>query len=129
MAALSGKYGQALCGASSDIDELLSWELDYGAKTEVYASRDGAGAEQTVEGVFGGTGTIMVNFDPAKSFTSLAGTTGQLVQLNLYATKQSGVIQAYGQARLGKFKYGAKRSGEVQQISIPFTTHGLWALP
>lgn len=126
MGALSGKYGECVA-ASSNINEFRDWELDYGAKTEVYASRHGGGAEETVDGVFGGTGTIMMNLDPSAPITAVMSS-GDLVSLNLYARKNA-PVQAYGQARLGKFKYGAKRSGEVQTITIPFTCHGFWVYP
>lgn len=124
---LSGKYGEARMGASSDVDELLSWELDYGYKTEEYASRHGGGATETAEGVARGTGTIMVNVNVASSMSSIAGT-GQLIQLNLYNQRTGPTLQASGMARIGNYGLKADRSGAVQQIKIPFTCHGFWTL-
>lgn len=129
MGALSGKFGEVSAGASLDINELISWDAEIGDKIEEYASRAGNGWMQTVDGVGSAKGNIVVNLDPASSITTaIGGGPGTLVMLTLYATTTGPVVCA-GMARLGPFKYSAKRSGEVQQISIPFTGHGPWVQP
>ena len=125
MGALSGKYGEALVG-SCNILEFLAWDLEYGAEPQEYASRAGAGATQTVDGVESGSGTLQLNFDPnAAPQTILAH--GSLYTLILRHTA-TGPVQATGQARIGKHSYGANRDGTIQQVTVPFVTHGAWTL-
>lgn len=128
MSAHSGKHGELTVGSCSSVNELRSWEFEGGDDTPTYFSRNGAGSQQTVDGAFSGSGSFMINWDPSVSFSSSVATTGQLVQLNLYA-QRSGFVQCSGQARLGKFKYGpVNRDGTIVTITIPFQTHGPWTI-
>lgn len=126
MAVVSGKYAEALVGACN-ILEFEGWTLEYGADVHEYASRAGAGARQTVEGVFGGSGSISGFMDPTDPITA-AMTSGALVTLILKADSVTGV-QWTGQARLGAWSTSASRDGTPVPVSIPFTTHGLWTAP
>lgn len=126
MSQLSGKYAEALVD-SCNILEFESWSLEYGADIHETAARSGGGARQTVEGVFGGSGSITGYIDPDDPLTSQL-TTGALVTLTLHLTS-TGPVAATGSARLGAWSMGASRDGTPIQVSIPFTTHGLWTLP
>lgn len=121
---LSGKYAEVVIG-SCNISEMKKWELEYGAQTETYFSRAGDGAQQTISGAESGTGSITMNLDTAATFPA---NTGDLVTINCYH-QRSGLIQAYGSARLGKPKSSADRAGGVQEITMPFTCHGKWYGP
>jgi hypothetical protein len=125
MAAYSGKEGSVLAG-SSDLAELLSWELEYGSENHSYASRHGAGALETVEGVEGGSGTITLNVDTFDPISGQLGS-GNLVTLQLrqYSTTKYWT----GQARMGKHRYTDNLSGEPQRVVVPFVTHGAWTAP
>lgn len=137
MAAISGKYGEISLGGSV-INEFENWTLTYGDEIQTYASKAGNGAQQTLDGVAKGTGTLTLNWDPGSSLvaagtgTKSDGSTvtivpGALVALVCYARRNS-PVSCYGSARLGPFTYGANRDGTPSKISIPFTTHGTWTL-
>lgn len=126
MAAISGINGEVVVGASN-LQELSSWDLEYGAETQEYASKAGAGNMQTVKGVSGGSGTIEMNFDPDDPPTAQFSS-GDLVSLTLRHTTTNSV-EATGSARLGKFSFNANRDGTIETVSIPFTTHGAWTFP
>jgi hypothetical protein len=126
MAAYSGKEGSVLVDASQEFNELREWSLDYGGNIHEYASRAGGGATQTVYGVDHGSGKIVLNFDqadcPANSMP-----TGRLVNMTLKCTADG--KSCTGQARIGQHHYNPKLSGEEQQVTIDFVTHGFWTLP
>lgn len=128
MAALSGKFGEVRTGGGSNILELLSWDLEYGAEPQEYASRAGGGATQAVAGVESGSGTIEVNFDPDDPIAATLST-GATVTLTLRFRNTPATVDATGQAVLGKHSYGMNRDGTVSTVSIPFVTHGSWTLP
>jgi hypothetical protein len=122
---LSGKAGELLIGASNLL-QFTRWELDYGAAVQVYAARSGDGAEETVAGVEGGTGTFELLFDADDPLTGLVAT-GDLVSLQCRHT--TGGVRAEGQARLGRFSYAASRDGTIQKVAVAFTCHGKWSFP
>lgn len=126
MGALSGKYAQAIVD-SCDIAEFESWELDEGAETLIYHSRSGAGYQKTEEGPGGGTGTLVLFFDPADPVAGRL-VSGGLYTVALYQTA-TGPVQHTGTIRLGKFRYGGDRNGPLQKVTIPFATHGPWVQP
>lgn len=127
MGQISGKYSEVHFGSCNFL-EFEGWSLDYGADVHEVASRSGAGARTTVEGVFGGSGTISGFLDPADPLTSQV-VSGALVTLTLKVNSGSPTADATGQARLGQFSLSASRDGTPVPVSIPFTTHGLWTLP
>jgi hypothetical protein len=123
---LSGKAGELLIGASNLL-QLTQWQLDYGAAVQVYAARSGGGAEETVAGTEGGTGTFEVLLDADQPITGLIAT-GDLVSL---ACRHSatGPLQATGDARIGRFTFGANRDGTIQRVTVAFTCNGKWTFP
>lgn len=123
---LSGKEGEMLIGASN-LAGFTKGDLEYGAKTEIVTARSGGGAEETVEGVSGGTGNISITVDQEDMINGLVAS-GALVTL-IFRHTSNGSIQATGQARLGKYKYTIDRNGTPQTVDIPFTCHKAWTFP
>ena len=123
---LSGKAGELLIG-SSNLIQLTQWELEYGSEIEVYTARSGNGTEETIDGIIGGTGSFELMYDPGGPITSLVSP-GDLVTMKCRHTA-TGPVEADGQARLGRFTYGANRDGTGQRVTVTFTCHGSWTFP
>jgi hypothetical protein len=109
--------------ASADLEELLEWKLDYEVNTHPYFSRDGGGAQQTIQGCEHGSGSWTSNFDATNPIHVLAPV-GRLVTFT--GTMASGCT-ASGSARIKAHHYNPKLSGEPQTVTTDFDTHGVWA--
>jgi len=123
MAVPSGKDGYVVINACTVL-QLSKWTLEYGPEIHKFASRAGGGADQTVAGVFSGSGTIEVMYDDDTPITSTL-TPGELYTATLY---QNATDSHTGSMRLGKFSFEVDREGTEERVSIPFETHGLWTL-
>lgn len=119
--ALSGKYGRVLVG-SCNVTELTEWTLEYGAEPQVFYTASTGGAQSAVPGAEGGTGS----FSFLKTANDTADfATGDCVLLEL-RHNVAGTQKASGYALLGRFRYGAQLRGEVQTVTVDFTTVDEW---
>ena len=64
MAVISGKNGKITLGAS-DLAEVRNWRFSMNANIKKYASSSTAGHEKSVKGMFGGTVSAELVYDPA----------------------------------------------------------------
>ena len=125
MSAFSGKNGFVLAGASNDMNELLHWDLEYGAEPHSYASRAGLGAMQAIAGVESGTGNLRFNFDATNPVgATLPQGTKVALQLNLANGRK-----CTGTGLIGKHKYNVDISGAPETVDVPFVTDGTWTVP
>ncbi len=127
MAVISGKFAEVQVD-TCNILEFESADLTYGSNVQEYNSRAGGGATKTVDGVEAGSGTLNGFYDPDDPILTQL-TTGDLVSIILRES-QGGVEVAKGSARLGQFGLpNFNRDGTPVQVSVPFTTDGLWTFP
>ena len=126
MAAYSGKEGSVLVDASLEINELREWALDIERNSHIYFSRHGGGWQETIDGCDHGSGRIVLNFDATNPPASCMPN-GRLVSLQLKCANSGEMCS--GSARIKKHSYNPKLSGEEQQVTVEFDTHGAWTIP
>ena len=124
---LSGKAGELLIGASNLL-QLTQWQLEYGAAVQVYAARSGGGAEETVAGTEGGTGTFRtpVRCRPADHKPRRDRRSGLA---RFAATPRPGPFRRSESCGWVGSTFAPTGTAPFNALTVAFTCHGKWTFP
>jgi hypothetical protein len=123
---VSGQYGDAQYGGSTQFSELLGWDAEFKVNTPQYNSNKTGGYKTTVAGTKSWSGNLKLKYDPTNPLATQADV-GASVVVKLYLT----AVGYYGgTVIIGGHKYTVDLdNGDIVSVDAPFVGSGPWSLP